>query len=82
MSRGLAIGDLFNDGHLELVVENIEGRPMILRTEGAERNHWIGFELAGSRSNRLALNTRVRVVAGGIAQSDEVREWRELSIAE
>ena len=73
VSRGLAVGDLFNDGHLELVVENLEGSPMILRTEGGPKNHWIGFEFAGTKSNRLTLNTRVRVTAGDLAQLDEVR---------
>ncbi len=68
VSRGLAVGDLFNDGHLELVVENLEGSPMILRTEGGPKNHWISFELAGTKSNRLALNARVRVTAGDLVQ--------------
>ncbi|WP_263379394.1 CRTAC1 family protein [Granulicella paludicola] len=72
VSRGLAVGDLFNDGHLELVVENIEGGPMILRSENTEHNHWIGFELAGTKSNRLALNARVRVLAGDLIQVGEV----------
>jgi enediyne biosynthesis protein E4 len=72
-SRGLAVGDLFNDGHLELVVENIEGSPMVLRTEPDRKNHWIGLELAGTKSNRLALNARVRVTAGELVQTDEVR---------
>ena len=72
-SRGLAAGDLFNDGHLELVIENIEGKPMILRTEPDAKNHWVGLELAGTKSNRLALNARVRVTAGDLIQWDEVR---------
>ena len=72
VSRGLAVGDLFNDGHLELVVENLEGGPMILRTQGADKNHWISLELAGTKSNRLALNARVRVTAGDLVQSGEV----------
>ena len=46
---------------------------MILRPEGGPRNHWISFELAGSRSNRLALNARVNITAGELAQTDEVR---------
>lgn len=71
--RGLAIGDLFNDGIQEVVVENLEGEPVILRPEGASHGHWIGFELAGTRSNKLALNARVKVTSGGFAQTDEVR---------
>ncbi len=72
VSRGLAVGDLLNDGHLEAVVENLEGSPMVLRSEPGAHNHWIGFELAGA-GDRLALNARVRVVAGELAQEDEVR---------
>ena len=72
VSRGLAVGDLFNDGKLEAVVENLVGRPMILRPEGGPRNHWISFQLEGVKSNRLALNARVRAVAGDLVQSSEV----------
>ena len=68
----MAIGDLFNDGHLEAVVENLSGQPMILRPEGGPLNHWISFQLEGVRSNRLALNARVRVTAGNLTQLGEV----------
>ena len=46
---------------------------MILRTEGGAKNHWISFELAGTKSNRLALNARVRVTAGDLVQLGEIR---------
>ncbi len=72
VSRGMAIGDLFNDGKLEAVVENLQGEPMILRPDGGPRNHWISFQLEGVKSNRLALNARVRVTAGDLAQLGEV----------
>jgi enediyne biosynthesis protein E4 len=72
VSRGMAIGDLFNDGKLEAVVENLQGEPMILRPEGGPRNHWISFQLEGVQSNRLALNARVRVTAGDLVQLGEV----------
>ena len=73
VGRGLAIGDLFNDGVQEVVVESLEGEPTVLRPKGGPRNHWISFELAGTKSNRLALNARVKVSAGELAQTDEVR---------
>ena len=73
VGRGLAVGDLFNDGGQEVVIEDLEGEPTILRTEGGPRNHWISFELAGTKSNKLALNARVRVVTRNFAQTDEVR---------
>jgi hypothetical protein len=73
VGRGLAVGDLFNDGGQEVVVEDLEGEPTILRTAGGPRNHWISFELGGTKSNKLTLNARVRVTAGDLAQTDEVR---------
>jgi enediyne biosynthesis protein E4 len=74
VSRGLAVGDLFNDGHMELVIENLEGAPLVLRPETAgTQNHWIGFELAQRSGNRLALNARVRITAGDLKEVDEVR---------
>jgi hypothetical protein len=73
VSRGLAVGDLFNDGHMELVVENLDGQPMILRPEVGPRNHWLSICLQGTRSNRMALNARVQVTAGDLVQTDEVR---------
>jgi hypothetical protein len=73
VSRGLAVGDLFNDGHLEVVVENLEGQPMILRPEGGPHNHWINFELEGAKGNLLALNARLRATSGDLVQQDEVR---------
>jgi enediyne biosynthesis protein E4 len=72
VSRGMAVGDLFNSGKLEAVVENLVGRPMILRPEGGPRNHWISFQLEGVKSNRLALNARVRATAGDLVQLGEV----------
>ncbi|MGC8550245.1 MAG: CRTAC1 family protein [Acidobacteriaceae bacterium] len=75
VSRGLAVGDLFNDGHLELVVENLVGGPMILRVEPDPKNHWISLQLAGAKAkgNLLALNARVEIVAGGLHDVQEVR---------
>ena len=72
VSRGLAIGDLFNDGRMEAVVENLVGQPMILRPEGGPPNHWISFQLQGSKGNRLALNARVRASSGDLIQLGEV----------
>jgi enediyne biosynthesis protein E4 len=72
VSRGLAVGDLFNDGRMEAVVENLEGQPMILRPEGGPNNHWISFQLEGVKCNRLALNARVTATAGDLVQLGEV----------
>jgi hypothetical protein len=72
VSRGLAVGDLFNDGNVDVVVGDIDGAPMILRNHGISGNHWVSFELSGTKSNRLALNARVKIVAGGTTQTEEI----------
>lgn len=72
VSRGLAVGDLFNDGRLEAIVENLVGEPMILRPERGPKNHWVSFQLEGVNCNRLALNARVRVSANDLVQLGEV----------
>ena len=72
-SRGAVFGDLDNDGRVDVVVENIDGSPMVLHNEGTGSNHWITLQLIGVKSNRLALGAKVKVVSGALAQIDEVR---------
>ena len=72
-SRGAAFGDLNNDGRIDVVVENIDGEPLLLRNEDASGNHWITLQLLGTKSNRLAIGAKVRVTTGTVSQIDEVR---------
>jgi hypothetical protein len=72
VSRGLAVADLFNDGNMDVVINDLDGTPMILRNHGVPGRHWVSFELAGTKSNRLALNARIKITAGGVTQTDEV----------
>jgi len=72
VSRGLAVGDLFNDGNMDAVVGDIDGAPMLLRNHGVPGRHFVSFELTGTKSNRLALNARITLTAGGMTQTDEV----------
>ena len=73
VSRGLAVGDLFNDGQMDVVIEDIDGAPRILRNRGIAGRHWVSFELAGTKSNRLAIGARVKLTAGGVTQTDQIR---------
>lgn len=73
VSRGLAVGDLFNRGRLDIVIENLTGGPMILESKSNPADHWISLELEGSPFNKLALNARVWVTTGKLRQMDEVR---------
>ena len=62
-SRGLAVGDLFNDGNVDVVVENLDGAPTILKNPGIPGRHWISFELQGTKKspgNRLPRKARCR----------------------
>src|SRR5262249_33960807 len=72
-SRGAAFGDIDNDGKTDVVVENIDGPPMILRNTGGDGQHWAGFQLTGVKSNRLAIGAKVKITAGAVTQVDEVR---------
>jgi hypothetical protein len=73
VARGLAVGDLFNDGNLDVVIENIDGPPVLLRNHGVAGTHWISFELAGTKSNRLAIGARLKITAQGTTQTGDVR---------
>jgi hypothetical protein len=72
ISRGLAVGDLFNTGRLDVVIENLTGEPMILEAKSDPANHWASLQLEGNPSNRLALNARVYVRTGTVQQMQEV----------
>jgi hypothetical protein len=73
VSRGLAVGDLFNRGQLDIVVENLTGGPMILEARSNPANHWVSFELEGGPANKLALNAHVRLTTGKVQQMGEIR---------
>lgn len=72
VGRGVACGDLFNDGRMEMVVETLKSEPLILQAQGGPANHWINFQLEGTKSNRLALNARIKATAGDLVQTGEL----------
>lgn len=71
-SRGLAVGDIHNDGRLDLLITNLDAPPTLLKGTGT-RGHWLLLELSGSSSNRSAIGARVWLEAGGLRQLREVR---------
>ena len=72
-SRGAAAADLYNDGRISMVVNELHEKPSLLVPEAPAPNHWIGIQLVGTKSNRDGIGARVEVEAGGVRQIDEVR---------
>jgi hypothetical protein len=71
--RGVAFGDLNNDGNVDIVILNIDGPPTLLLNQAGNRNHRVLFKLVGTKSNRMAIGARVTVTAGKLVQFDEIR---------
>jgi hypothetical protein len=77
--RGLAVGDLWNDGRMEAVINNIGERAMLLVNLAKNQNHWLGVRLIGTQSNRDAIGARVTVRCSTRSWVDEVRSGSSYS---
>jgi len=71
VSRGVAFADLDNDGFIDVVINNLDGKPTILHNDGATHNNWISIQLVGNGKNRDAIGARAKVVSGDLIQWDE-----------
>jgi hypothetical protein len=78
-ARGLAIGDLWNDGRLSAVISNMNAHPALLVNQVRIANHWIAFRTVGTKSNRDGIGARITVSAGGRLRVDEVRSGSSYS---
>ncbi len=72
LGRGCAFGDLDNDGDIDIVINNLDGPPTVLRNDGGNTNNWLLIKCVGTKANRSAIGTRVTVTVGEHRQIDEV----------
>ena len=72
-ARGAAFGDLFNDGHIDVVINNIDSTPSLLRNVVNNSNHWLTLKLVGGpKSPRDAVGAKVFLTASGVRQRADV----------
>ncbi|HTS59131.1 MAG TPA: CRTAC1 family protein [Terriglobales bacterium] len=71
--RGVAFGDINNDGKVDMVVLNTGEPPTLLLNDTATKSHRVLLRLVGTTSNRSAIGARVTVKAGKLVQMNEVR---------
>ena len=71
--RGVAFGDVNNDGKVDILILNVGEPPTLLINRTQSDNHAALFKLIGSKSNKQAIGARVTVKAGGVTQFSEVR---------
>jgi hypothetical protein len=76
VGRGLAVGDLFNDGHVDAVVTENNGPLHVVRNRTENGNHWLGLLLVGHRSNRDAIGAEVKITT-----ADGASQWATVSTA-
>jgi hypothetical protein len=68
-ARGVAFGDLDNDGFVDVVVNSNNQRALILKNQGGNGNHWLLINTIGKVSNRDGIGAKIRLVSeSGLAQ--------------
>ena len=73
VGRGAAFGDIFNDGRIDVVVNDMDGVPMLLRNVNGDKHHWVETKLIGGpKSPRDAVGATVYLNAAGIRQREDV----------
>ncbi|MGB7437158.1 MAG: CRTAC1 family protein [Candidatus Acidiferrum sp.] len=72
VARGMALGDIDNDGRLDVVVSTNDGPVYLLHNETKTQNHWLLLNLIGHKSNRDAIGAQVSVITADLRQTATV----------
>ncbi len=72
--RCVAFGDLFNDGRIDAVVSSLGGQLQIFRNVTQNQNHWIELKLRGTKSNRMGIGARIKIVG-----TDGKAQWNHVT---
>ena len=73
VGRGAAFGDIFNDGKIDVVINNMDGVPVLLRNVNPDHHHWVEMKfIGGPKSPRDAVGTTVYLNANGLRMRDDV----------
>ena len=71
--RGAAFGDLFNNGKIDVVINPIDGPPVLLKNVNPDHHHWVELKLVGgAKSPRDAVGATVYLTANGMRQREDV----------
>src|SRR5215470_4821520 len=74
--RGVAFGDLDNDGRIDAVVSVLNGPTKIFHNVSDNSRHWILLKLVGTKSNRMAIGAQIKLTA-----EDGSKQWNEVTTA-
>ncbi len=73
VGRGAAFGDIFNDGKIDVVINSMDGAPILLRNVNPDHRHWVELKLVGGPgSPRDAVGATVYLTANGMRQRGDV----------
>ena len=72
LGRGLAVGDIDNDGDPDLLLLNAGEPPVLLRNDGGNKNHWLGVKLVGTKCNRDGIGAKVTISSAGLPRSKQL----------
>ncbi|MBV9434778.1 MAG: ASPIC/UnbV domain-containing protein, partial [Acidobacteria bacterium] len=69
VARGMAVGDIDNDGRLDAVINSHDGGLYVLHNLSKNSNHWLSLKLEGRSSNRDGIGAEIKVTSpGGMSQ--------------